>query len=151
MFLNNFLPSLGGFGGPVDINLFPQSNLPRIDVGGIYVLTTNAVALSDDSTTVDYGINPSLYNRLPNVSIVLLNISDDAPTGGETLPVTVVVPSNGSSTVSSSGSTTGTTKIGIIDSQGTAVTGSNVQGNTQRLAYINKCTGTIRFLEFTNV
>ena len=128
-----------------------QASLPRIDVGGIYVLTTNAVALSDDSTTVDYGINPSLYNRLPNVSIVLLNISDDVPTGGEALPVTVVVPSSGSSTVSTSGSTTGTTKINVVDSQGENVTGSNVSGSTQRLAYINKCTGTIRFLEFTNV
>lgn len=34
--------------------------------------------------------------------------------------------------------------------QGSNVTGSNVQGNTQRLAYINKSTGVIRFLEFTN-
>lgn len=131
-----------------------QFNLPRIDIGGIYALSTNGVAISDDSTTVDYGINPNLYNRLPNVSIVLLTISDDVPTGGETLPITVVVPSNGSSTVSSGtssvGTTTGTTKVNVVDSQGTNVTGTNIQGSTQRLAYINKCTGTIRFLEFTN-
>lgn len=107
-----------------------QASLPRIDIGGIYVLTTNAVALSDDSTTVDYGINPTLYNRLPNISIVLLNISDDAPAGGETLPVTIVTPSSGTSTVSTSGTTTGTTKINVVDSQGTNVTGSNISGNT---------------------
>lgn len=133
---------------------FPQqASLPRIDVGGIFVLSTNAVALSDDSTTVDYGINPALYNRLPNVSLVLLTISDDIPAGGEALPVTVVVPNSGSSTVSTgtSGTTSGTTKINVVDSQGTNVTGSNVTGNTQRLAYINKCTGVIRFMEFTNV
>lgn len=132
-----------------------QVNLPRIDVGGIYALSTNGVAISDDSTTVDYGINPNLYNRLPNVSIVLLTISDDVPTGGDALPVTIVVPTSGASTVSSStsstGTSTGTTKVNIVDSQGTNVTGSNIQGTTQRLAYINKCSGTIRFLEFTNV
>lgn len=138
-------------------NVIPLQNqvgIPRIDIGGIYALSTNAVQLSEDSTTVDYGINPTLYNRLPNVSIVLLTISDDIPDGGDDLPVTVVVPNSGASTVSSStatsGTSTGTTKVNIVDSQGTNVTGSNMQGNTQRLAYINKCAGTIRFLEFTN-
>lgn len=130
-----------------------QNSLPRIDVGGIFTLSTNAVTQSEDGTTVDYGINPRAYNMLPNVSLVLLTISDDVPTGSDALPVTIVVPSNGSSTVSSSTSstTTGTTKINVVDSQGTNVTGSNIQGNTQRLAYINKCTGVIRFMEFTNV
>ena len=126
------------------------SQIPRIDIGGIYTLSTNAVALSDDSTTVDYGINPRLYNQLPNKCIILLTISDDIPVGGDALPVTVVVPNSGSSTVSSNTSTTGTTKVNVVDSQGTNVTGSNVQGNTERLVYLNKCTGTIRFLEFTN-
>lgn len=137
---------------PIVVN---NNTLPRIDIGGIFVLSTNGVAISDDTTTVDYGINPTLYNRLPNVSIVLLTISDDVPTGGDALPVTVVVPTSGASTVSSSTSSTGTsagtTKVNIVDSQGTNVTGSNVSGSTQRLAYINKCSGTIRFLEFTNV
>lgn len=71
-----------------------------------------------------------------------------APAGGEDLPVTVVVPS-GSSTVSS-GESAGKTKISVKDSQDSNVTGSNVQGNTQRFVYINKCTGVIRFLEYTN-
>lgn len=96
----------------------------------------------------DYGINPCLYSKLPCESIVLLTIHADAPTGGEDLPVLVGVPS-GASTISS-GDTTGKTKISVVDSQGSNVTGSNVQGNTQRLAYINKSTGVIRFLEFTN-
>ena len=130
-----------------------SASLPRVDVGGIYKLSTNAVALTE--TTVDYGINPCLYNRLPCESLVLLNIHADVPAGGEALPVTIVVPNGGSSTVtnsstSTSSSTTGTTKVNVVDSQGTNVTGSNVQGNTERLAYINKCTGTIRFMEFTN-
>ena len=129
-----------------------EVSIPRIDVGGIYKLSTNAVALTD--TTVDYGINPCLYNRLPCESLVLLTIHADVPAGGEALPVTVVVPNSGSSTVNESGtstsSSTGTTKVNVVDSQGTNVTGSSVQGNTERLAYINKCTGVIRFMEFTN-
>ena len=125
-----------------------NSGLPRIDVGGIFKLSTNAVTLTD--TTVDYGINPCLYNRLPCESLVLLNIHADVPTGGEALPVTVVVPNSGTSTVSENNSTTGTTKVNVVDSQGTNVTGSNVQGSTERLVYINKSTGTIRFMEFTN-
>lgn len=125
-----------------------QGELPRIDIGGIFKLTTNAVALSE--TTVDYGINPCLYNRLPCESLVLLTIHDDVPAGGETFPVMLVVPNTGTSTVSTGTSTTGTTKLNIIDSQGTNVTGANVQGSTQRFVYINKHTGTVRFMEFTN-
>lgn len=86
--------------GPVPVR---NEGLPRIDIGGIYKLSTNAVALTESS--VDYGINPCLYSKLPCESIVLLTIHADAPTGGEDLPVLVGVPS-GASTISS-GDTTG--------------------------------------------
>lgn len=132
-------------GAPVINN---NNQLPRIDVGGIFKLSTNAVTLTE--TTVDYGINPCAYRALPCESLVLLTIHADVPAGGESLPVTVVVPNSGSSTVSESGSTTGTTKVNVVDSQGTNVTGSNVSGSTQRFVYINKNTGVIRLLEFTN-
>lgn len=129
-----------------------SASIPRIDVGGIFKLSTNAVTLTD--TTVDYGINPCLYNALPCESLVLLTVHADVPVGGESLPVTVVVPNSGSSTVSESGTTSGTsagtTKVNVVDSQGTNVTGSNVSGNTQRFVYINKNTGIIRLMEFTN-
>lgn len=131
--------------GPIDINV-REEGLPRIDINGIYKLSTNAVNLTD--TSVDYGINPCLYRKLPCESIVLLTIHADAPAGGEGLPVYLGVPS-GASTVTT-GDSTGTTKIGVVDSKGTAVTGANVLGNTERLVYINKRTSTVRFLEFTN-
>lgn len=131
--------------GPFTSN--EQSPLKRIDIGGIYVLTTNAVELTD--TSVDYGINPCLYNALPCESIVLLKIHADAPTGGEALPVTIVIPNSGRTTLATT--TTGTINTPLVDSQDTPVTGSNIAGNTERLAYINKSTGVIRFLEFTNV
>ncbi len=123
-----------------------RTNIPRIDVGGIYKLSTNAVALSE--TTVDYGINPCLYRQLPCESLVVLTIHADVPVGGEALPVTISVP-NGNSTLQSA-STTGTSKVNIVDSQGSNVTGANISGNTERLVYINKRTGIIRFMEFTN-
>lgn len=124
------------------------SSLPRIDIGGIFKLSTNAVALT--TTSVDYGINPCVYRKLPNESLILLTIHSDAPAGGEALPVMLVVPNEGTSTVSEANSTTGTSKLNAVDSQGTNITGANVQGSTERLVYINKCTGVVRFLEFTN-
>lgn len=126
-----------------------NNTIERIDIGGIYKISTNAVLVTDES--VDYGINPCLYRQLPNESIILLKIHSDVPTGGEALPITVAVPNSGTSTISTtSTSNSGTTKVGVVDSQGTPVTGANVQGNTERLMYLNKSTGTIRFLEFTN-
>lgn len=124
------------------------SDLPRIDIGGIFKLSTNAVALT--TTSVDYGINPCVYRKLPNESLILLTIHSDAPAGGEALPVMLVVPNKGTSTVSEANSTTGTSKLNVVDSQGTNITGANVQGSTERFVYINKCTGVVRFLEFTN-
>lgn len=113
------------------------------------MLSTNAVQLTEAS--VDYGINPCQYNALPCESIVLLKIHADAPTGGEALPVTVVIPNSGRTTLDTTTTSAGTTNIPVVDSQGSAVTGSNIEGTTERLAYINKATGVIRFLEFTNV
>lgn len=77
-----------------------------------------------------------------------MTIHADAPTGGEALPVTIVIPNSGRTTLATT--TTGTSSTPVVDSQGTPVTGANVAANTQRLAYINKSTGIIRFLEFTN-
>ena len=126
----------------------------RIDNGGIPVLSTNAVQLTDE--TVDYGIDPRQYACLPCESIVLLRVHSAVPAGGEALPVTIVVPSAGRSTLDASTSTagagtaTGTTKVPVVDSQGTQVVGEDIEETTERFAYINKCTGTIRFLEFTS-
>lgn len=124
---------------------FPGARLRRLDTGGIFELSTNAVQLTEAS--VDYGINPACYNALPCESIVLLRVHADAPTGGENLPVNIVTPNGGQTTIS--GTDTGTTKVPVVDSKNTPVTGSDVVGTTERLAYINKRTGVIRFLEFT--
>lgn len=135
---------------------FGQARQPfqRIDTGGIPVLSTNAVQLTE--ATVDYGINPRQYNCLPCESIVLLRIHAEVPAGGEALPVTIVVPSAGRSTLDASTSTAGagtamgTTKVPVLDSQNTQIVGEDIEATTERFAYINKCTGIIRFLEFTS-
>lgn len=122
--------------------------IPRIDIGGIYTLTTNAVEVTEES--VDYGINPYCYAQLPCESIVLLRIHAAAPAGGEALPVTIVVPHNGTTTLAAAGSPIGTTRVPVLDSQSTQIVGSDVSSIAERLAYINKATGVIRFLEFTS-
>lgn len=124
------------------------SQIPRLDVGGIYVLSTNAVEVTEES--VDYGINPYCYAQLPCESIVLLRVHAAAPAGGEALPVTIVVPHNGTTTLTTTGATAGTRKVAVLDSQSTQIVGSDVSSVAARLAYINKATGEIRFMEFTS-
>lgn len=116
-------------------------------------LNTTGALLSDAS--VDFGIDPCAYNCLPCESLVLLRINSAVPTGGEALPVTIVVPSFGrstldASTATSAGTAMGTTKVPVVDSQDNPVVGDDIEVSTERLAYINKCTGTIRFVEFTS-
>ncbi len=151
--LNPFWFGLGSFGSMGMPFGFPQQQrvaFQRIDGGGIPVLSTNAVQLTEE--TVDYGINPRQYNCLPCEVVVLLRIHAEVPEGGEALPVTIVVPSSGISTLDSSTSATGagTTKVPVVDSQGNQLVGDDIEATTERLAYINKCTGIIRFLEFTS-
>lgn len=134
------------FGMPFNL-LSTRANLRRVDIGGIYELRTNAIQITDASA--DFGINPCQYNALPCESIVLLKIHAGVPTASAALPITIVTPNSGGSTVSgTSGNTTGTTKTPVVDHNGTAVTGSSVAQTTEALAYINKRSGSIRLLGF---
>lgn len=73
---------------------------------------------------------------------------------GEDLPVKIVVPHNGATTISTTSGTTsgtttaGTTKSSVVDHTGSAVTGAGLSSATEALAYINKKSGTIRLLGF---
>lgn len=138
------------------IPLFPmvrrRNPIKIVDIGGIYELKTNALQVTNES--VDFGINPICYNALPCESIVLLKIHHGVPTTGAALPVNIVVPHNGATTISTtigttSGTTTaGTTKSSVVDDTGSAVTGAGLSSTTEALAYINKKSGTIRLLGF---
>lgn len=157
MFPNAFNPywwTPTGFGLPFGFGGQQRVAYQRIEQGGIPVLSTNGVQLTD--ATVDFGINPCQYYSLPCESIVVLRINSEVPAGGEALPVTIVVPSAGRSTLDASTSTagagtaTGTTKVPVVDSQNNQLVGDDIEVSTERLAYIDKCRGIIRFLEFTS-
>lgn len=137
---------------PVGVNFGGQRRgLKRIDVGGIYVISTNSVVLDTTASQVVYGFNPCEYRELPCESLILLTIHADVPTGGEGFPIHIAIP-GGSTTTTTTGATSGSTstRVPVVDSQGNNVTGANVQGTTERLLYLNKRTGTARFIEFTN-
>lgn len=127
-----------------------RNQIRRIDIGGIYELKTNAQQVTEAS--VDYGINPCYYNALPCECIVLLKIHQGVAAASATLPVTVVTPNSGSTTINgtagSTGTTSGTQKVPIVDHGGIAVTGASVSDTTEALAYINKKSGIIRLLGF---
>lgn len=128
----------------------PQSRLKRIDVGGIYAISTNSVVLDTTASQVVYGFNPCEYHELPCESLILLTIHADVPTGGEGFPIHIAIPSGTTTTATGATSGSTSTKVPVVDSQGNNVTGANVQGTTERLLYLNKRTGTARFMEFTN-
>lgn len=127
-----------------------RNQIRRIDIGGIYELKTNAQQVTEAS--VDYGINPCYYNALPCECIVLLKIHQGVAAASATLPVTVVIPNSGSTTINgtagSTGTISGTQKVPIVDHGGTTVTGASVSDTTEALAYINKKSGIIRLLGF---
>ena len=128
----------------------PQHRLKRIDVGGIYKISTNSVVLDTTASQVVYGFNPCEYRELPCESLILLTIHADVPTGGEGFPIHRAIPGGTTTTTTGSASGSTSTKILVVDSQGNNVTGANVQGTTERLLYLDKRRGVARFVEFTN-
>ena len=113
---------------PIIIPFGFKNELKRINKHGIYVVETNQVSLNA-GVSVDYGIKESLYNQLPCECIILLKIKQEVPATGVALPVTV----SGSSPVT--------------DSQGSNITGKDIKVDTERLAYLNKSNGVLRFME----
>lgn len=115
---------------PIIIPFGFKNEIKRLDRTGIYVVETNQVSLNA-GVSVDYGIKESVYNQLPCECLILLKIKQAVPATGASLPVTV------------SGSQPAT------DSQGSNITGKDIEVDTERLAYLNKPKGVLRFLEYT--
>lgn len=120
---------------------------PRLKELRNFELPTTAVALSE--TSVDFGINPCLYNELPCECFVTLKVRQSVPAGGEALPVTIVTPSQGGSTVSGQNSSSGQ-KTNVVDHNGDNVVGSDLGDLTEVYAYVNKELGVIRFVNFVS-
>jgi hypothetical protein len=91
-----------------------------------------------------------LYNELPCECLLLLQVHEAVPSTCSSLPVTLAIPFRGNATTTVGSDISGNNTINIVDSQGDNVLGCDVENNTQRFAYLNKRTGTMRFLEFTS-
>lgn len=135
----------------------PQGALvPRVDIGGIYTLTTTGKA-STEAETIDYGFNPCAWRILPNEGILLWKVRHPVTTEESAYAVNVVIPTSGStrSTVTSPNTLTGTAKVPVVDNKGTQTIGSDItnptaggdaSAYTEHLVYFNKCAGTFRLL-----
>lgn len=115
---------------PVIIPFGFRNNVKRLDQHGIFVVETDSVSLNT-GVSVNYGIKQSVYNQLPCECLLLLKIKSEVPAGGAELPITV------------SGSKP------VVDSHGSNITGKDVEVDTERLAYLNKPKGILRFMEYT--
>lgn len=143
-----------------------RTNIPTLDKRGIYEVCTTGIAEnsgSSESASIDYGINPNVWKSLPNQSVILWKVRHTVNDSNSSVPVNVVIPNSGSSTVANSGST-GTSKIPVVDNKGTQVHGNDVSvpngasagsnqiqlGNTtEHIVYIDKCAGIFRLLGIT--
>lgn len=138
--------------------------VPRLDTGGIpEVCTTGLIENSEtEEATVDFGINPRVWRALPNQTVILWKVRHPVSQNGASYAATVVIPASGrTTTVTSPDTTTGTTKVKIVDNKGTQVEGRDVtvptgsgseeqqSYTTEHLVYINKCNSTFRLLGVT--
>lgn len=133
-----------------DYLFYPNFPLParrrNVKKLNIYELPTTNVSLS--ATSVDYGIDRCTYNELPCECYISLLVSQAVPDGGDALPVTVVVPTSGTSTNTGTTSTNGESNTPLIDHNSNPVVGSDLETVREVFAYLNKRQGIIRFVNF---
>ena len=141
-----------GFGGVVDPAMFANGNNRRRRVKQLCIFELNTTNMVLSEETVDFGIDRCDYFDLPNEGYINLRFNHNVPEGGEALPITIVVPNSNNSTNTNNpvGTTAnGETKVGVIDHNSEPVVGADISDETREvLAYYNKCTGIIRFVNF---
>lgn len=120
-----------------------RSRLKRLD---IFELPTTNVTLSD--TSVDFGIDRCLYNDLPCECYLSMLFAQAVPDGGAALPVTVVVPTSGTSTNTGTANANGESSTPIVDHNTNPVVGSDLETTREVFVYLNKRQGIIRFVNF---
>lgn len=148
---NNTLPFL--------LPLYPRKRAHTLDNRGIYELCTTGIVedTTAGSASVNYGINPCEWRALPNEFVAVWKVRHLVSTTGADLPVNLAVPTgNSSSTVTSSNSNAGTTKIPVVDNKNTNVTGKDVTNTTasanqlgyttEHQVYVNKSAGIFRLM-----
>lgn len=125
-------------------------NRRRVRDVGIFIISTNALNVTE--TSVDFGIDPCAYNQLPCECIVLLKTHVAVPAAGADLPVTVAIPNRNRTTLVTTGTaptSTSSTTVPLTDKDNSPVVGGDLDEVIEKLAYINKRTGVIKFTEFT--
>lgn len=126
---------------------FNRGQLKKLD---IYIISTNALNVTE--TSVDFGLDPCVYNQLPCECIVLFKFHTVVPAAAAALPVTVAIPNRNRTTLVTTGTTptsTSSTTVPVTDKDNNPVVGGDIDVVTEKLAYINKRTGVIKFTEFT--
>ena len=123
---------------------FPKRS--RLKQLRIYELPTTNVALSE--TSVDFGIDRCLYNELPCECYLSMLFAQAVPDGGAALPVTVVVPTSGTSTNTGTANANGESGTPVVDHNTNPVVGSDLTTTREVFAYLNKRQGIIRFVNF---
>lgn len=133
------LDPLFPFGG----GLVPR-RAPRLRELRTFELPINGYNVSE--TSFDFGIDPCDYAELPCRCLVIFRIGS-IPTADATLPVTVVIPTN--STTSTITGSTSTAKSPVVDKDNNPIVAGDITANTERLALLDKNNGTFRILEST--
>ena len=123
---------------------FPKRS--RLKQLRIYELPTTNVALSE--TSVDFGIDRCLYNELPCECYLSMLFAQAVPDGGAALPVTVVVPTSGTSTNTGTANANGESGTPVVDHNTNPVVGSDLTTTREVFVYLNKRQGIIRFVNF---
>ena len=122
----------------------------RVKPIGLYIVSTNAINVTE--TSVDFGLDPCVYNSLPCECVVLFKFHTAVPAAAAALPVTVAIPNRNRTTLVTTGTTptaSTSTTVPVTDKDNSPVVGGDIDVVTEKLAYINKRTGVIKFTEFT--
>lgn len=142
--------------------------VPRIDIGGIYVLATTGKAVNTTAgeESIDYGINPYQWNALPAEGILLLKVRHAVTESEADYPVSIILPSVQATTVTSNPlSINNTNKVPVVDKHGYQTSGRDITSPTsggagaaspigsyiEHLVYFNKCSGVFRLINEASV
>lgn len=112
---------------------------------GIYVIRTNGFI--DNGANALFGIDPRVWRALPNQGIALLKVQQTIPATANGLVVAIAVPTCGTVTTVSDGTSSTVTSIPVTNVINQTYTGSEFATNTERLVYFNKCDGIIRTMD----
>lgn len=167
MYYPFYLNPFGGF-PLVGFPPFPlrRNIVPRLDTRGVPVIeSTGIIENLEEEDTVDFGVNPCIWNALPCRTIALWKVRHPVSQNGASLAASVIIPTNNkSTTVASTGIGAGTTRIPIVDNKSTQVEGRDVtvptgsgssspvqtSYTTEHWVYIDKAAGIFRLLGVTS-